>query len=62
MDTFAYRLLHPKLQQAVQKLGWQRLYPIQEMAIRVILEETSDCIVCAPTSGGKSEAVIFPVL
>lgn len=54
--------LHPGLQEVVQEKGWKSgLSEIQLKAIPVILEGF-DCIVEAPTAGGKTEAVLFPAL
>ena len=46
----------------VLDLGWTSLYPIQEDAIRCFLDHSSDFILAAPTSGGKTEAVFLPML
>lgn len=54
--------LHPGLQRRVtQKEHWSDLTPIQKVAIPVILAGT-DCVIEAPTAGGKTEAVLFPCL
>ena len=45
----------------VHRLGWSHLRPVQEMASEAILDG-NNCIVLAPTAGGKTEASIFPVL
>jgi ATP-dependent Lhr-like helicase len=42
-------------------LGWSRLRPVQELAIEPILAG-HNCVVLAPTAGGKTEAAFFPVL
>jgi ATP-dependent helicase Lhr and Lhr-like helicase len=62
MQTPAFELLHPRVQQVVSELGWGGLYPVQEEAIRCFAADGSDLIVCAPTSGGKTEAVHLPIL
>jgi len=55
-------LLHPGLQKIVQEKGWKTgLTDIQLEAIPVILSG-DDCIIEAPTAGGKTEAVLFPTL
>jgi ATP-dependent Lhr-like helicase len=62
MQTSAFELLHLHVQQIVLDLGWTQLYPIQEDAIRCFRENSSDIIITAPTSGGKTEAAFLPVL
>ncbi|PWV49511.1 DEAD/DEAH box helicase [Chitinophaga sp. S165] len=52
--------LHPRLQDFVKE-KWKRLTKIQEKAFDPIYEGNS-CIIEAPTSGGKTEAVLFPLL
>lgn len=54
--------LHSGLQRYVMhELGWRELSPIQRQAIPVILGGC-DCVLEAPTAGGKTEAVLFPSL
>lgn len=58
----AYRGLHPELQRAIaQGAGWRELRPIQELAIPAVLSG-DDCLILAPTAGGKTEAALLPVL
>ena len=58
----AFDELHPALQHhVVNSLGWRELRPFQEDVIPVVLEG-KHTLVIAPTAGGKTEAVIFPVL
>lgn len=52
--------IHASLQKFVYE-NWHELSDIQRAAIPVILSGT-DCIIEAPTAGGKTEAVFFPVL
>ncbi len=55
-------LIHPGLQKLIQDKGWKTgLTEIQLEAIPVILSG-EDCIIEAPTAGGKTEAVLFPTL
>lgn len=42
-------------------LGWQDLRPLQYAAIEPI-RSGSDCLLIAPTAGGKTEAATFPLL
>ncbi len=53
--------LHPGIQRWIQESGWPGLRPVQEAAIPVILAG-HDCVIEAPTAGGKTEAVLFPAL
>ncbi len=54
--------LHPAIQHhIVNALGWRNLRPFQDELIPSILEG-NDHIIIAPTAGGKTEAVIFPLL
>lgn len=42
-------------------LGWFDLRPLQKASIEPV-RSGSDCLLIAPTAGGKTEAAIFPVL
>lgn len=53
--------LHPRLQDHVKNEGWKDLTEIQKLAFDPIFNRKS-CIIEAPTSGGKTEAVLFPLL
>ena len=54
--------LHPALQfHVVNTLGWSSLRPTQLQAIEPILRGVN-CLLLAPTAGGKTEAAIIPVL
>lgn len=61
-QTSVFRSLHPGLQKIVREKGWKDgLSEIQLKAIPIIMEG-QDCIIEAPTAGGKTEAVLFPTL
>ena len=45
----------------VNSLGWPGLRPLQEAAVEPI-RSGADCLLVAPTAGGKTEAVVFPLL
>ncbi|HMQ70409.1 MAG TPA: DEAD/DEAH box helicase [Ignavibacteria bacterium] len=49
------------LKYVIDDKNWKDLTDIQKEAIPVILNG-NDCIIEAPTSGGKTEAVLFPTL
>ncbi len=62
MTDSAFDLLHPALQyHVVNSLGWSSLRPTQLHAIEPILGRR-DCLILAPTAGGKTEAAFVPVL
>ncbi|MCK9795945.1 DEAD/DEAH box helicase [Isoptericola sp. 4D.3] len=45
----------------VNSLGWGSLRPLQAAAIPAV-RSGDDCILIAPTAGGKTEAAVFPLL
>ncbi len=45
----------------VNSLGWLDLRPLQKAAVGPI-REGADCLLLAPTAGGKTEAAFFPIL
>ncbi|HET6300226.1 DEAD/DEAH box helicase [Microbacterium sp.] len=54
--------LSPALEYHVANtLGWQDLRPLQREAIGPVLSG-ADCLLIAPTAGGKTEAATFPML
>jgi ATP-dependent Lhr-like helicase len=58
----AFFELTPRLQQGIANtLGWSSLRPVQEQTIRAVLAG-QNCVVLAPTAGGKTEAAFFPIL
>lgn len=58
----AFDRLGPALQyQIVNGLGFAELRPVQEVAIPPVLDG-KNCVVLAPTAGGKTEAAFFPLL
>lgn len=58
----AFFELTPRLQQGIaHTLGWSSLRPVQELTIRAVLSG-QNCLVLAPTAGGKTEAAFFPIL
>lgn len=60
--TSAYFGFHPALQSAIaHKAGWRELRPVQELAAQAIAAG-DDCLILAPTAGGKTEAALFPLL
>lgn len=58
----SFDLLSPALRyHVVNDLGWPALRPVQERTIPVVLDG-ANCVVLAPTAGGKTEAALFPLL
>jgi ATP-dependent Lhr-like helicase len=58
----AFERLSPALQyQIVNTLGFSALRPIQEASAPEILDG-KNCVILAPTAGGKTEAAFFPLL
>ncbi len=53
--------LHPRLKQMMVDKGWKDFTDIQKASFEVIYNG-QNCIIEAPTSGGKTEAVLFPLL
>ena len=58
----AFDRFSPALQyQVVNGLGWTGLRPVQEQSTHAILDGTN-CVILAPTAGGKTEAAMLPLL
>lgn len=58
----AFGRLSPALQyQIANSLGWPDLRPVQQLATHAILDG-ANCVVLAPTAGGKTEAALLPLL
>lgn len=54
--------LNPALEyHVVNSLGWPSLRPLQQAAVGPVLSGR-DCLLIAPTAGGKTEAAVFPLL
>ncbi len=60
MSGFA-RLTGALQYKITNELGWPSLRPVQEQTIDAVLDG-DNCVVLAPTAGGKSEAAFFPLL
>ena len=57
--------LHPVVRQWVAQRGWPTLRPIQDWAITALFEdeeEKRDCVISAPTAGGKTMAAMLPLV
>jgi ATP-dependent Lhr-like helicase len=55
-----FDLLHPKLREAIQELGYLSPTPVQSAAIPLILSG-AHVLIIAPTGFGKTEAALFPI-
>lgn len=54
--------LHPVIvHHLVNTLGWPDLRPVQRAAVEPVIGD-EDVVLVAPTAGGKTEAVVFPLL
>lgn len=61
-EATAFGLLHPAIQyHVVNTLGWPGLRPSQAEAVAPVVAG-EDCLLLAPTAGGKTEAATFPIL
>lgn len=60
--TESFGLLHEDIQRWVWNQEWDTLRPIQEQAIPLVVDGTSDVILSAPTASGKTEAAFLPIL
>lgn len=62
MSSDPFADLRPAIQYHVlNSLGWARLRPLQQESIRPVLGG-DDALLIAPTAGGKTEAVMLPLL
>jgi ATP-dependent Lhr-like helicase len=58
----AFAKLHPTIQEAVYRLGWSSLRPLQVRAIDAVMDTDAPLILSAATASGKTEAAFLPVL
>src|SRR3981189_1614810 len=58
----AFSALHPAVQyHLANTLRWPGLRPLQDEAVEPVLAG-EDCLLLAPTAGGKTEAAMLPLL
>lgn len=62
MAHTAFEKLAAPLREALWRMGWTALRPIQEQAIEAILGADGDVIISARTAAGKTEAAFLPIL
>ena len=58
----AFGRLHPSLQEALYRMKWTKLRPIQVDAIHEVFDGSGDLIIAARTAAGKTEAAFLPIL
>lgn len=56
-----FQRLDERVQRWVYRQGWDQLRDIQEAAIPLVLDGSSDIIIAAATAGGKTEAAFLPM-
>ena len=57
-----FKRFHPQLQEnIVTRLGWKSLREVQELSGQAILDNYN-CLILAPTAGGKTESAFFPII
>lgn len=62
MSKEAFALLHPGVQKAIFRQGWNEMHHIQVEAIHALLGGAGHLLVCAHTAGGKTEAAFLPII
>ncbi len=55
-----FNLLHPRVRELIDKLGFHEPTPIQKIAIPKIIKG-ENALLIAPTGSGKTEACLFPI-
>mgnify|MGYP003550502146 FL=1 len=58
----AFSLLSREIQEYIRDKGWEQPRPIQDAAIRKIIETDLNYILSSKTASGKTEAAFLPVL
>jgi len=58
----AFSLLSRSIQKWVHSQGWNSLRNVQTLSIPIIIDQSSDLIISAPTAAGKTEAAFLPAL
>jgi ATP-dependent Lhr-like helicase len=61
-ETASFGLLDGRIQRWIWSQGWTSLREVQERAIPLLLSGSTDVILAAATSAGKTEAAFFPLL
>jgi ATP-dependent helicase Lhr and Lhr-like helicase len=58
----AFSRLDPIVQEALYRMKWTNLRPIQVDAVHEIFDGTGDLVIAARTAAGKTEAAFLPIL
>lgn len=58
----AFARLHPAVQEALYRMKWTQLRPIQVEAIHEVLDGRGDLVISARTAAGKTEAAFLPIV
>jgi ATP-dependent Lhr-like helicase len=56
-----YEQLDERVQRWIYRQGWTELRDIQEAAIPLVLDGSTDIVIAAATAGGKTEAAFMPI-
>ncbi len=62
MTLPADELLAEPIRRSLWRMGWESLRPLQQDAIRAVVETQCDVILAARTASGKTEAAFLPIL
>lgn len=54
--------LDPAIRHYIYDQGWQALRPIQETAIRMVMDTDENLVLASPTASGKTEAAYLPAI
>ncbi len=58
----AFSRLHPAIQEALYRMKWTQLRPIQVEAIHEVYDGKGDFVISARTAAGKTEAAFLPIV
>ena len=58
----AFSRLHPAIQEALYRMKWTQLRPIQVEAIHEVFDGQGDIVISARTAAGKTEAAFLPIV
>src|SRR5271168_1449392 len=61
-SPLAFNRLNASLQEALYRMRWTKLRPIQVDAIHEVFDGTGDLIIAARTAAGKTDAAFLPIL
>ena len=61
-EVHPFDRLDPEIQRWIREEGWSELRPVQDRAIRCILDGSRDLVIAAATAAGKTEAAFLPLL